>query len=279
MSEKQERCLLPTKSTFNIICLGDIVGQPGRTILDEQLQGLIDEFDAHFIIANIENSASGFGFNNKLYHEFIHMKMDAFTSGNHVYAKREVLDKFNVYDRLVRPINFPSAHPGKGIRYFEKSGKTIAVINLIGRVFMPQMPHCPFETMDNILADVDADIIIVDFHAETTSEKQAMGWYLNDRVSLVFGTHTHVQTSDYRLLSNKTAYISDIGMCGAYDSVIGMDKEISIQKFVDQLPSRHQPVKHPDQYCIGAVALSVDSETNNVNSIRAIHRVYDHERN
>lgn len=268
---------MPTKSTFNILCLGDIVGQPGRSVLQRELNGIREEFDIDFTIANIENSASGFGFNNKLYHEFIHMKMDAFTSGNHVYAKREVLDKFDIYDRLVRPVNFPKSHPGKGLRYFEKDGKKIALVNLIGRVFMQQMPSCPFETMDELLNSIEADIIIVDFHAETTSEKQALGWYLKDRVSLVFGTHTHVQTNDARKLSNKTAYISDIGMCGAFDSVIGMDKDISISKFVDQLPSRHQPVKNPELLLIGAVMIAIDPEKNHVKSIETIHRVYNNE--
>ncbi len=268
---------MPINESFNILCLGDIVGQPGRHILDSKLNQIQSEFNIDFTIANIENSASGFGFNNKLYHEFIQMKMDAFTSGNHVYAKREVIEKFNIYDRLVRPINFPKTHPGKGIRYFEKNGKKIALINLIGRVFMQQMPYCPFETMDETLASVNADIIIVDFHAETTSEKQALGWYLKDRVSLVFGTHTHVQTNDSRLLSKKTAYISDIGMCGAYDSIIGMDRNISIQKFIDQLPSRHHPVKNPEQLIIGAVIIAVDKSSNNVKKIETIHRVYENE--
>ena len=183
------------------------------------------------------------------------MNIDAFTTGNHVYAKREVIDKFDAYDRLTRPINLPKSHPGKGVRLFTKNGKKIAVLNLLGRVFMPQMPKCPFEAMDEALKDINADIVLVDFHAETTSEKQALGWYLNQRVSLVFGTHTHVQTNDARLLSNKTAYISDIGMCGAYDSVIGMDKDISIHKFIHQLPARHQPVKQPKKCVIGAIVL------------------------
>ncbi len=259
--------------------MGDIVGHPGRNILQSKLIGIQDEYNVDFTIANIENSASGFGFNNKIYHEFLHMKMDAFTSGNHVYAKREVLDKFDIYDKLVRPINFPSSHPGKGVRIYEKNQKTIAVINVIGRVFMQQMPYCPFETMRNELKKIKADIIIVDFHAETTSEKQALGWFLKDKVTLLYGTHTHVQTNDFRKLSNKTAYISDIGMCGAYDSVIGMDRHISVQKFVDQLPSRHQPVKNPEQFVIGAVMIAVDKGTNTIDSIESIHRVYENERN
>ena len=122
---KQERSPLLTKDTFNILCLGDIVGHPGRQILDEQLEGIRNEFNIDFVIANIENSASGFGFSNKLYHEFIHMKMDAFTSGNHVYAKREVIDKFDIYDRLVRPVNFPKSHPGKGVRFLKRMAREL----------------------------------------------------------------------------------------------------------------------------------------------------------
>jgi calcineurin-like phosphoesterase len=133
--------------------------------------------------------------------------------------------------------------------------------------------------MDKLLGEIEADIIIVDFHAETTSEKQALGWYLKDRVSLIFGTHTHVQTNDYRRISNKTAYISDIGMCGAYDSVIGMDTDISIHKFIHQLPGRHQPVKYPEQSIIGAVMIGVDPKTNHIKAIETLHRVYNNERN
>ena len=139
---------------------------------------------------------------------------------------------------------------------------------------MPQLVECPFTKMDTVLKSVSADIIIVDFHAETTSEKQAMGWHLNKKVSLVFGTHTHVQTSDCRCLSNKTAYVSDIGMCGAYDSVIGMDKNISVNKFIDQLPTRHQPVKNPNQFVIGAVIIELDVNTFNVKNAKLIHEVF-----
>ncbi len=259
---------------MNILCLGDIVGHPGRDILEQELKIIQKNHSIDFTLANIENSAAGFGFSNKIYHELINLKIDAFTSGNHVYAKREVMDKFDVYDKLVRPINFHDRHPGKGIREYNCNGITISIINLMGRVFMPQLVNCPFTAMDDVLKSVESDIIIVDFHAETTSEKQAMGWYLKDKVSLVFGTHTHVQTSDCRLLSKKTAYVSDIGMCGAYDSVIGMDRVISINKFIDQLPSRHQPVKNPKQFVIGAVIIELDVNTFNVKNAKLIHEVF-----
>ncbi len=268
---------MPINSSINILCLGDIVGHPGRDILENELKNIQKEYSIDFTVANIENSAAGFGFSNKIYYELVNLKIDAFTSGNHVYAKREVMDKFDVYDKLVRPINFNKRHPGKGIREFDHNGLKISIINLMGRVFMPQLVNCPFTVMDEVLKNVNSDIIIVDFHAETTSEKQAMGWYLKDKVTLVFGTHTHVQTSDCKLLSNKTAYVSDIGMCGAYDSVIGMDRDISINKFIDQLPSRHQPVKNPKQFVIGAVIIEVDPKSFHVKDTKLIHEVFNNE--
>jgi len=260
-------------NSFNILCLGDIVGQAGCDILQQELPGLIKANNIDFVIANIENAAAGFGFNHKVYKQLKKLNIDAFTSGNHVYAKREVLEQFSDFDCLVRPYNFPAGHPGTGIRTFTKNNKKIAVINVMGRVFMQQLSSCPFNSMDHALKKVDADIIIVDFHAETTSEKQALGWYLKDRVSLFFGTHTHVQTNDCRLLSNKTGYLTDLGMCGAYNSVIGMDSSISIRKFRTQLPERHRPVKNPSEWVIGGLLLSVNNDSNTIDSIEAFNKV------
>jgi metallophosphoesterase (TIGR00282 family) len=259
---------------MNILCLGDVVGQPGVGVLKKKLCHIQKEFDIDFTVANIENAASGFGFSDSLYNDFILMNIDAFTTGNHVYARREVIEKFDTYDRLTRPLNLPKAHPGKGVQVFHKNGKTIAVINMLGRVFMPLMASCPFDAMNATLDDVNADIILVDFHAETTSEKQAMGWHLDGRVSFVFGTHTHVQTSDARLLPNQTAYMTDLGMCGAYDSVIGMDKTVSLHKFINQLPARHQTVKNPKECVIGAAVVTIDPDHHHAVSITSIHRVY-----
>ena len=258
---------------FNILCLGDIVGQAGCDVLQRELPTIIADNNADFVVANIENAASGFGFNNKVYKQLKKLNIDAFTSGNHVYAKREVMEQFSDFDCLVRPYNFPAGHPGTGIRTFSKNGKTISIINLIGRVFMQQLSSCPFNSIDHALKKVDADIIIVDFHAETTSEKQALGWYLKDRVSLFFGTHTHVQTNDCRLLSSKTAYLTDLGMCGAYNSVIGMDSSISIRKFRTQLPERHRPVKDPKEFIIGGLLMTVNTDNSTITHINAFNKV------
>ena len=239
----------------------------------KELPPLVFDRGIDFIVANIENAASGFGFNYKIYRQLKELNVDAFTTGNHVYAKREVIDRFDDFDGLLRPHNFPTSHPGTGVQIFNKNGVKIAVINLIGRVFMQQLSDCPFKTIDSILESISADIIIVDFHAETTSEKQALGWYLKDKVTLFYGTHTHVQTNDCRLLSNKTGYLTDLGMCGAFDSVIGMDKEISINKFITQLPERHRPVKDPKELVMGAIEVTVDLETKKITNINSFNKV------
>ncbi|MEK9726838.1 MAG: TIGR00282 family metallophosphoesterase [Candidatus Margulisiibacteriota bacterium] len=258
---------------LNILCLGDIVGASGMAAVEQELPDLVTERSVDFIVANIENSASGYGFNHRIYRQLKALNVDAFTTGNHVYAKREVMDRFNDYDQLLRPHNFPKAHPGTGVRVFQKNNHKIAVINLIGRVFMQQFSDCPFKTMDEVLAKLDADIIIVDFHAETTSEKQALGWYLKDKVTLFFGTHTHVQTNDARLLSSKTAYLSDLGMCGAYDSVIGMDMNVSIRKFITQLPDRHRPVNDATEAIMGGLFLSFNTDTRQVTHFEGFNKV------
>ena len=236
------------------------------------LPDVIEQENIDFVVANIENAAGGFGFTPAVYRQLIQCNIDAFTSGNHVYAKRDVMDDFDQFTCLVRPLNFPKQHPGVGVRVFNKNNHQIAVINLIGRVFMQQLVGCPFEAMDAVLTQIEADIIIVDFHAETTSEKQALGWYLADKVDIFFGTHTHVQTNDCRLISKKTGYITDLGMCGAYDSVIGMDKDISIQKFITQLPGRHCPVKSPQSLVMGGLIMKIDNQNT---CIRAFNKVVE----
>lgn len=263
---------------ISILCVGDVVGKPGRTIVSRYLPTLQAEFDVDFTVLNIENSASGFGFTRAIYDEFLALNVQAMTSGNHVFAKREVMREFDTFDRLVRPINFSNELPGIGCRYFYVNHTKIAVINCIGRVFMA-MHDCPFKAMDTALKDIEAEIILVDFHAEATSEKQAMGMYLKNRATLIYGTHTHVQTADARQLSEKTGFITDIGMCGAYDSVIGMDSTVSISKLIDQLPTRHLPVKTPSQFVIGGICIQFDTITNMIHAVTPIHRVYANEDN
>ena len=172
-----------TKTEFKFLCIGDIVGQSGCDVRESELPGGIYDRGIDFVVANIENAASGFGFNYKIYRQLKDLNVDAFTTGNHVYAKREVIERFDDFEGVLRPHNFPASHPGTGVQIFDKDGVSIAVINLIGRVFMQQLSDCPFKTMDSILESITADIIIVDFHAETTSEKQALGWYLKDKVT------------------------------------------------------------------------------------------------
>ncbi|HQE67654.1 MAG TPA: TIGR00282 family metallophosphoesterase, partial [Bacillota bacterium] len=218
---------------MNILFIGDVVGRPGRNYLCTNLKRLVEENNIDFVIINGENSAGGVGITRSTYDELLGMGADIITLGNHSWAKKEVLEFIEDAERLIRPANYPEGTPGKGFRIAEKAGKRIAVINLSGRVFMDCI-DCPFKAADKILNELknEADVIIVDFHAEATSEKLAMGWYLDGRVHAVLGTHTHVQTSDERILPGGTAYITDVGMTGPIDSILGVEKETVIRKFI-----------------------------------------------
>lgn len=220
-----------------VLCIGDVVGRIGREVLIDQLPTLQSTYSVDVTVVNIENAAGGYGITPKIYGELSQLPIDCFTSGDHVYDKRESLRCFSQFDRLIRPANFPPQSPGVGFRVIHVNGFRLAIINLIGRVFMRPMA-CPFETIDRLLPDIEADGILVDFHAEATSEKVAMGRYLTSRVSALFGTHTHVMTADESILSQSTAYITDIGMTGAVDSVIGMETDLSLQRFLTHVPVR-----------------------------------------
>ena len=221
--------MLPDKLTF--LAIGDIVGRIGRDVLQSRLTSLREEYAVDVVIANLENAAGGFGITPKIYNQLAALPIDLFSSGNHIYDKKESLDKFGQFDRLVRPINYGGDAPGVGVRTIEMNGTLIALINVIGQVFMKPVDN-PFKAMDDALADVEADIIVVDMHAESTSEKMAMGWHLASRVSMVFGTHTHVQTADEQILEAHTGYITDLGMTGPSQSIIGMDKNLALQRFL-----------------------------------------------
>ncbi|HQI16508.1 MAG TPA: TIGR00282 family metallophosphoesterase, partial [Bacillota bacterium] len=226
---------------MNILFIGDVVGRPGRNYLCTNLKRLVEENNIDFVIINGENSAGGVGITRSTYDELLGMGADIITLGNHSWAKKEVLEFIEDAERLIRPANYPEGTPGKGFRIAEKAGKRIAVINLSGRVFMDCI-DCPFKAADKILNELknEADVIIVDFHAEATSEKLAMGWYLDGRVHAVLGTHTHVQTSDERILPGGTAYITDVGMTGPIDSILGVEKETVIRKFITGMPARFE---------------------------------------
>ncbi len=227
-------------SSLKILFIGDIVGRPGRRAIKELLPGLIVRYSPDLVIANGENSAGGFGITPSIYDELRELHVDVVTSGNHIWDRKEVCSFINDADYLLRPANYPSGVPGKGWLVFEcASGVRVGVVNLSGRVFMDEM-DCPFRVGREIVEELGriTPVIVVDMHAETTSEKMAVGWFLDGRVSAVVGTHTHVQTADERVLPGGTAFITDTGMTGPVDSVIGIKKELVLERFLTRMPVR-----------------------------------------
>jgi len=245
---------------MNILFIGDVVGAPGRRALEELLPRLVDRHFIDLVIANGENAAGGLGITPLVADQLLGYGIDVLTSGNHIWKHKEILPYLEATDRLVRPANYPPETPGQGLSLVETAaGEKAAVLNLEGRVFMSPL-ECPFRTVDRLLASIppQVKVIIVDIHAEATSEKQAMGWHLDGRVSAVVGTHTHVQTADERILPGGTGYISDAGMTGPVDSVIGMKKEIILERFLSQLP---QPFKVATQNIqLQGVILKIDAQ-------------------
>lgn len=229
---------------FGFLFLGDIIGRPGRKTLKKFLPPLVEKYSPAFIVANGENAAGGIGITPEICQELLD-HVDVLTSGNHIWDKREVVSYLAKEPRLLRPANYPPSNPGRGAYVFETNGGLkIGVLNLQGRVFMEPL-DCPFRTADLELDRIKEQnaLAIVDFHAEATSEKQAMGWYLDGKVSAVIGTHTHVPTADERVLPQGTAFITDVGMVGGYDSVIGIKKDQAIQRFLTSRPQRFEPGK------------------------------------
>ena len=259
---------------MKILFVGDIFGQPGRRIVKETLPKLIEEFSPDLVLANGENAAAGFGITPPLVEELLDLGIAVLTSGNHIWDKKEILPYLAEHSdsRLLRPANYPDGAPGRGL-YVGKTATGIeyAVLNLQGRVFMPSI-DCPFRTADALLGRIAArvKIRIVDIHAEATSEKQALGWYLDGRVTAVVGTHTHVPTADETVLDGGTAYITDLGMTGPYDSVIGIDKQAIIQKFLNQMPGRFEVAKGDVR--LSAVLIDADPEAGRALSIRRVER-------
>ena len=260
-----------------VLFIGDIFGQPGRRIVKEALPGLVEEFKPDLVLANGENAAAGFGITPPLVEELLGLGIAVLTSGNHIWDKKEILPYLAEHQdgRLLRPANYPAGPgggPGHGL-YLGKTraGMEYAVINLQGRVFMPSI-DCPFRGADRLLAEIPEGVKlrIVDMHAEATSEKIALGWYLDGRVTAVLGTHTHVPTADERVLPGGTAYITDLGMTGPYDSVIGMDKESVIRKFLSQLPARFEVAKGDVR--LSGVLIEADLATGRAQSIERIMR-------
>jgi len=261
---------------MNILFIGDIVGRPGRNLVKALLPSIIREHKVDFVIANAENAAGGKGITGPIKDELVGAGIDVLTMGNHVWDNKAVFDFIDNEPRIVRPGNYPGDCPGQGYHtYISGNCVRVTVVNLSGRVFMNSL-DCPFRTADRILDEVrgTSDVIIVDFHAEATSEKQAMGWYLDGKVSAVIGTHTHVQTADERILPGGTAYITDVGMTGPMDSILGMVKEEALHKFLTQRPVRLTVARGRSQ--LDAVLLRFDPENFTVKTIKRV-RYYSEE--
>jgi metallophosphoesterase (TIGR00282 family) len=253
---------------LKIAFLGDIVGRPGRRAVRLWLEKNRSKFD--LCVANGENAAAGFGITEKITKELLSYGIDVITGGNHTWDRKEVFDFIDNYP-ILRPVNFPDA-PGKGYITLDVQGKKVTVLNMMGTVFMACLEN-PFLAFDKVYHDLkDFDILIVDFHAEATSEKQAFGFYVSDRANAVFGTHTHVQTNDLGLIGN-TLYLTDVGMCGALNTVIGMGKEEAIYKFTKQLPVRFKVPEKPEAIAVNGVTFDVDDE-NRITSYSLINDVY-----
>jgi len=255
---------------MNILFIGDIVGRPGRDLVHRGLRGLVEHYGIDLVIANAENSANGFGITRDIGHTLLEWGVDVMTSGNHIWDKKEVLEYIVTEPRLLRPANYPAGVPGRGSYVAQTGdGRAIGVINLMGRVFMVPIDD-PFA---GALREIEAirhrtRIIFVDMHAEATSEKIAMGWHLDGKVTAVIGTHTHVQTADDRILPNGTAYLTDAGMTGPHDSIIGMEKEPSLARFLNGMPTKFEPATGNPR--LNGVVIEADEKTGRATKITRI---------
>jgi 2',3'-cyclic-nucleotide 2'-phosphodiesterase len=258
-----------------ILFIGDIFGRPGRIIVRDKLKGLVREQAIDLVLANGENAAAGFGITPALAEDLFDLGIDVMTTGNHIWDKREIIEYFASADgnpqspsrRLLRPANYAPNLPGHGVYEGTKNDVPYAVINLQGRVFMASNDD-PFRKTDELLQQIKAKIVFIDMHAEATSEKIALGWYLDGRVTAVIGTHTHVPTADERVLPGGTAYITDVGMTGPYDGVIGVNKGQIITRFLNNMPARFEAAAGDARLC--AVVVDADEATGKARSIQRI---------
>jgi metallophosphoesterase (TIGR00282 family) len=258
-------------NTHKILMVGDIVGAAGRTIFQRHIENIKKDYDIDFVIVNGENSAHGVGITPRICEFFKNHGVDVITSGNHIWHKKEIFPYLSSHQDLLRPANFPAGVPGVGVSIVNKQGAAYAVVNLLGRVFMRENLDCPFRTLETILTYVrdKARIIIVDFHAEATSEKQAFATCFDGRVTAIIGTHTHVQTADERVMPGGTAYITDVGMAGAVNSLLGMEAKPIIQRFLTQMPVKFS-VEMAPPYMLGAVVIEADASTGAAVSIKRL---------
>ena len=260
---------------MKILFIGDIFGRPGRIIVKDRLPEIRRQHAVDLVIANCENAAAGFGITPPLAEELFDLGIDVMTTGNHVWDKREIIEYFQMADgnphsparRLLRPANFSQGLPGWGVYEGQKNGVDYAVVNLQGRVFMGSSDD-PFRYVDRLLEQIKSKIVFVDFHAEATSEKVAFGWYLDGRVTAVVGTHTHIPTADETVLPKGTAYITDVGMTGPYDSVIGVKKELVIDRFLSGMPARFEAANGDVR--LSAVVVDCDDHTGRASKMEQI---------
>jgi metallophosphoesterase (TIGR00282 family) len=260
-----------------ILFIGDIVGKAGRRALANLLEGTVEREGIDFTIANGENAAGGIGITPAISRELLEKGIDVITSGNHIWAKKEIASFLEVEERILRPANYPDGVPGKGSRIFTaQGGEKIGVVNLEGRVFMKSL-DCPFTAAEKELRKLqgEADCTVVDFHAEATSEKMALGWFLDGRTSAVLGTHTHVQTSDERILPGGTAYITDVGMTGPVGSVIGIKQKVAIERFLTQMPRKFDVASREIE--LQGVILEINPHNGKSEAIRRIKVPLDDE--
>jgi polar amino acid transport system substrate-binding protein len=256
---------------MKVLFVGDVVGSIGRKMLIESLPALKAKYRPQLTIVNGENAAAGRGITEKIYKEFLQAGVDVITMGNHTWDNRDIFEFIgNEKIKMIRPANFPEGTPGLGYKIIQINQHKIAVINVQGRVFLNALDD-PFRKMDAILEEIgdETNCIFVDFHAEATSEKQAMGWYLDGRVSAVVGTHTHIQTNDARILPQGTAYLTDAGMTGAYDSILGVERHIILEKFLTQLPVRHE-IPEEGRKLLSGCYIEIDDRTGKATKIENI---------
>ncbi len=255
---------------MKILFVGDVVGAPGRHILQQFTARLKAKYNPNVMLVNGENAAHGRGITKSIYHQFLELGFHGITMGNHTFDNRDIFDWIDDADRIIRPANYPEGTPGRGMMIVKAGNKKIAVINVQGTVFRPPLGD-PFRTVDELIAEVEGkvDAIFVDVHAEATSEKIAMGYHLDGRVQAVVGTHTHVQTADERVLDGGTAYITDVGMTGPLNGVLGMRQEDVLRKFKTQLPTRFEVAEGREQ--LNGVLIHIDDTTKKATKIERIH--------
>lgn len=256
-----------------ILFIGDIVGEPGRRVITSSIQKVIDQYHVDLVFANGENAAGGFGITPDLADDLFDLGVSAITTGNHVWDKKEMVEYIRKEPRILRPANYPDGAPGQGSLVIDRpNGENVGLIQVMGRAFMPTL-DCPFQAVKREVKKLQGQTpcIIVDMHAETTSEKMAMGHFLDGQVTAVVGTHTHVQTADEQILPKGTAYLTDIGMTGPINSVIGMKKEPVIDKFLTQMPRRFEVAAGPA--VLGAVVIELDQTTGKATGIQRVRHI------